>query len=50
MEETEYDREYQRLRAKERAGTITDDEYDELFHMEQDAIAEECRMMQMLGI
>ena len=48
--ETEYAREYRRLREKERAGILTDDEYEELFHMEQDAIKEECMIMQMLGI
>ena len=41
---------YQELLEKERLGIITDDEYDEKYHFEQDSLEEDCTRMSQLGI
>lgn len=41
---------YTYLSGKESAGTITDSEYDEMFHLEQDSAYEDCLRMSQLGI
>ena len=50
MLESENYRRYQELIEKERLGTITDDEYDEKYHLEQDSLKEDCAGMSQLGI
>lgn len=41
---------YQELLAKDREGTITPDEYEEMFQLEQDALYQDCLRMSQLGI
>lgn len=41
---------YEELNRKLNDGTITDEEYDEMFHMEQDSIEEECLYMAQFGM
>lgn len=40
---------YRELVKKNDAGTITADEYDEMFRMEQDSIEEDCLRMSQFG-
>lgn len=41
---------YEELNEKLRNETITDEEYDEMFHMEQESIEEECLYMAQYGM
>ena len=41
---------YKELLHKERKGTLTDDEAEEMFQMEQESIQEDCMRMCQLGI
>jgi uncharacterized protein YnzC (UPF0291/DUF896 family) len=41
---------YNELREKDRNGTITESEYDEMFRLEQESIEEDCMRMAMYGI
>lgn len=41
---------YNELREKDRNGTITASEYDEMFRLEQESIEEDCMRMVHLGI
>ena len=50
MLQTEKDLRYRELLAKDKAGTLTEDEYDEMFELEQEALYEDCLRMSQLGI
>lgn len=41
---------YNELREKDRNGTITASEYDEMFRLEQESMEEDCTRMMYLGI
>ena len=41
---------YNELREKDKNGTITASEYDEMFRLEQESMEEECTRMMHLGI
>lgn len=41
---------YNELREKDRNGTITPSEYDEMFRLEQESIEEDCMRMVMYGM
>lgn len=41
---------YNELREKDKNGTITASEYDEMFRLEQESIEEDCMRMVMYGI
>ena len=50
MLQTEKDLRYRELLAKDKAGTLTPDEYEEIFELEQEALYEDCLRMSQLGI
>lgn len=50
MLEAEDIKRYNELREKDRNGTITESEYDEMFRLEQESMEEDCTRMMYLGI
>jgi hypothetical protein len=50
MVETEEEKRYKELLAKDREGILTPDEYEEMFQLEQEFLYQDCLRMSQLGI